>query len=49
MINQKEKIAIGALILGATGIHLFLLGKYAVNLPFGDDYRVFVSYLYYFF
>lgn len=37
------------LILVVAVIHLFLLGKYAVNLPFKDDYRVFVNYLYYFF
>lgn len=49
MVSRKEKIAIGTLILTATAVHLFLLGKYAVNLPFKDDYRVFVNYLYYFF
>lgn len=48
-MSRKEKIVIGTLIVAAAAIHLFLLGKYAVNLPFKDDYRVFVNYLYYFF
>lgn len=49
MVNRNEKIAIGGLILATALVHLFLLGKYAVNLPFKDDYRVFLNYLYYFF
>lgn len=49
MASRREKIAIVTLILVAVAVHLFLLGKYAVNLPFKDDYRVFVNYLYYFF
>ena len=48
-MSRKEKIVIGTLVVAAAAIHLFLLGKYAVNLPFKDDYRVFVNYLYYFF
>ena len=49
MVKRGEKVAIGGLLLGAVLVHLALLGKFAVNFPFKDDYRVFVNYLYYFF
>lgn len=40
----------GILLLGLIPVftHLVLLGKFVRNFPLKDDYRVFVSYLYYF-
>lgn len=40
----------GILLLGLIPVftHLILLGKFVRNFPLKDDYRVFVSYLYYF-
>ncbi len=49
MINRKERGIIGGLILTALLVHLSLLNEYSLNLPFKDDYRVFINYLYYFF
>lgn len=41
----------GIILLGLIPVftHLILLGKFVRNFPLKDDYRVFVSYLYYFF
>lgn len=46
---KKIKIP-GILILGLVPVftHLILLGKFVRNFPLKDDYRVFVSYLYFF-
>ncbi len=49
MRNKRESSGIFLLIIIPIVTHLFLLNKYAVNLPFKDDYRVFVSYIHLFF
>lgn len=49
MIKRGEKIGIILLIMFPVIVHLILLNKHSLNVPFKDDYRVFMSYLYYFF
>jgi hypothetical protein len=45
---RNNKIGIIFLIAVPILAHLFLLNKYAINLPFKDDYRVFVNYIYHY-
>jgi hypothetical protein len=49
MRDNKASVGVFLLIAAPIVAHLFLLNKYAINFPFKDDYRVFVSYLYMFF
>lgn len=46
MRDKKESLGVFLLIAAPIATHLFLLNKYAINFPFKDDYRVFVSYIY---
>lgn len=49
MRENKGSLGVFLLIAAPIVAHLFLLNKYAINFPFKDDYRVFVSYIYTFF
>lgn len=49
MREKKGNLIIALFIILPIATHLFLLNKYAIDLPFKDDYRVFVSYIHLFF
>lgn len=48
MMKTLRKPSVWALGLLPILLHFILLGKYAINFPLKDDYRVFVSYLYHY-
>lgn len=45
-MKNLNKLTLLTLVFVPILIHLVLLNKYALNIPFKDDYRVFIKYMY---